>query len=274
MADAEPTLYPNLASALAAFHEHLPTVAKGNTAKVEGSRGSYSYDYADLKDVSAAILPALANVGLTWITRPDTGDDGTINLHYSLIHGATGESIEGTVAVGRKGDRWQDLGGALTYARRYMLVSVTGVAPGGDDNDGQDARAGSAPQQEAPKQYLPVGLYDLTSIRSRKDAERMFYVARGAGHLGLYVETPNGDEVVFGNWLRATGAQYPEVEPEDEPKAEAQADASTGEVEMTDDEKAEAAERAAIEAHEVALAEAEADANAMAEQHSDAGDRQ
>jgi len=263
MADAETPLYPNLASALAGFHEHLPSVRKGNTAKVEGTRGSYSYDYADLADVSDAILPALANVGLTWLTRPDTGEDGTINLHYSLIHGASGESIAGAVAVGRKGDRWQDLGSALTYARRYMLVSVTGVAPGGDDNDGADARAGAAPAAAPAKQYLPVGLYDLAAVKSRKAAEQMFYIARGAGHLGLYVQTPSGDEVMFGDWLRATGSAYPEVEPEDEPKAEAQADPQTGEVEQTDEEKAEAA---AIAAHEAELARQEAQRDDTAEE--------
>ncbi|QYW07505.1 ERF family DNA pairing protein [Microbacterium phage Jefe] len=251
MADADTPQYPTLAHALAAFHDHLPTVAKGNTAKVEGSRGSYSYDYADLKDVSAAILPALANVGLTWITRPDTAADGTIELHYSLVHGDSGQTIEGSVAVGRKGDRWQDLGSALTYARRYMLVSVTGVAPGGDDNDGQDARAGAAPQQAAPKQYLPVGLYDLSKVKSRKAAADMFYIARGAGHLNLYVETPTGDEVLFGDWLRITGAQYPEVEPEDEPQTE--------ESTAPDTSDPEAAERAAIEAHEAELAREAAD---------------
>lgn len=255
MADAETPLYSNLASALAAFHLHLPSVRKGNTAKVEGTRGSYSYDYADLADVSDAILPALSNVGLTWLTRPDTAEDGTINLHYSLIHGESGESITGAVAVGRKGDRWQDLGSALTYARRYMLVSVTGVAPGGDDNDGAEARAGAAPVAAPQKQYLPVGLYDLAAVKSRKAAEQMFYTARGAGHLGLYVQTPSGDEVMFGDWLRATGSAYPEVEPEDEPKAEA-ADPTTGEVAQTDEEKAEAA---AIAAHEAELAAKEAD---------------
>ncbi|QGJ88905.1 ERF family ssDNA binding protein [Microbacterium phage Teamocil] len=256
MTDVDPSNYPNLATALAAFQAHIPAVRKGNTAKVEGSRGSYSYDYADLADVTDVALPALAAVGLAWITRPDTSEDGTIEMHYSLVHAATGESIEGSVAVGRKGDRWQDLGSALTYARRYMLVSVTGIAPGGDDNDGQDARAGAAPVAEPVKQYLPVGLYDLSEVKTRKAAESMFYVARGAGHLGLYVQTPSGDEVMFGDWLRATGAKYPEVEPEDESQ---DADAATGEVEMTDEEKAEAAERAAIEAHEAELAKAEAD---------------
>lgn len=249
-----PTTYEGIYSALAAFQARIPSVRKGNTAKVEGARGSYSYDYADLADVTDVALPALAAVGLAWVTRPDTADDGTINMHYALVHGATGEKIEGSVAVGRKGDRWQDLGSALTYARRYMLVSVTGIAPGGDDNDGADARAGSAPVAQPQKQYLPVGLYDLASVQSRKSAESMFYVARGAGHLGLFVQTPSGDEVMFGDWLRAIGARYPEAG--EESQAE-QADQSTGEVQMTDEEKAEAAEREAIEAHERELAEQE-----------------
>lgn len=248
--------YPNLALALTAFQASIPSVRKGNTAKVEGARGSYSYDYADLADVTEVALPALAAVGLAWVTRPDTTEEGTIQLHYSLVHAATGEKIEGSVDVGKRGDRWQDIGSALTYARRYMLVCVTGIAPGGDDNDGADARAGTAPAAAPAKQYLPVGLYDLASIKSRKAAETMFYIARGAGHLGLYVQTPSGDEVLFGDWLRATGGKYPEVEPEDE----SQAEPTTGEVPMTDEEKAEAAEREAIEAHERELAEQEAQA--------------
>uniref|UniRef100_A0AAU7J818 Erf-like ssDNA annealing protein n=2 Tax=unclassified bacterial viruses TaxID=12333 RepID=A0AAU7J818_9VIRU len=249
-----PTTHEGIYSALAAFQAHIPAVRKGNTAKVEGQRGSYSYDYADLSDVTDVALPALAKVGLAWVTRPDTADDGTIEMHYALVHGASGERIEGSVAVGRKGDRWQDLGSALTYARRYMLVSVTGIAPGGDDNDGKDARAGSAPAAQESRQYLPAGLYDLAGVNSRKAAESMFYIARGAGHLGLYVQTPSGDEVLFGDWLRAVGARYPEVGEESQ---DTQADQSTGEVPMTDDEKAEAAERAAIEAHERELAEQE-----------------
>lgn len=259
--ETAPATYEGLYSALAAFQATIPAVRKGNTARVEGNKGSYSYDYADLADVTDVALPALAKVGLAWVTRPDTAEDGTINLHYALVHGATGEKIEGSVAVGKRGDRWQDLGSALTYARRYMLVSVTGIAPGGDDNDGADARAGSAPVREAPKQYLPVGLYDLSEVKTRKAAESMFYVARGAGHLGLYVQTPNGDEVMFGDWLRATGAKYPEVEPEDEPAAEAQADAPKGRDVDSEADAAEAAEaaEAAIEAHEAELAKADRD---------------
>lgn len=262
--------YPNLDSALAAFQAHIPSVRKGQTAKVESQRGSYSYSYADLTDITEVALPALSAVGLVWVTRPDTSSDGTISLHYRLSHAATGESIEGSVDVGKRGDRWQDLGGAITYARRYMLVSVTGIAPGGDDNDGADARAGSAPAQAPVKQYLPVGLYDLASVQSRKQAESMFYVARGAGHLGLYVQTPSGDEVLFGDWLRAVGAAYPEVAPEDEPAAEAQANASTGEVEMTDEEKHIAAE---IAAHEAEMAAAETAQAPRSDDDAPVGDR-
>jgi hypothetical protein len=238
--------YPNLASALCAFQANVPSVRKGNTAKVDSSKGSYSYDYADLSDVTDAALPRLAAVGLAWVTRPDTAEDGTMWMHYSLIHASTGEALEGSVAVGRKGDRWQDLGGALTYARRYMLVSVTGIAPGGDDNDGVNATAGREPVAVQAKQYLPLGLYDLSAVATRKQAESMFYTARGAGHLGLYVQTPNGDEVLFGDWLRATGSALPETAPEDEPAAQAQAD-------ETAEALAERLEAEAVAAHEATL---------------------
>lgn len=238
--------YPTLLSALAAFQADIPTIRKGNTARVDGQKGSYSYDYADLSDVTAEVLPRLASFGLVWVTRPDTADDGTINLHYSLSHVKSGEKIEGHVAVGRKGDRWQDVGASLTYARRYMLVSVTGIAPGGDDNDGQNATVGSERPAPPAKQYLPEGLYDLSSIDSVKAAEQMFYTARGNGHLGLIVVTPEGSEVPFIEWLRAQRDKYPAVSPEDEPKQEA------------DDE--EAAEREAIAWHEAELAAQEAQA--------------
>jgi hypothetical protein len=143
------------------------------------------------------------------------------------------------VPIGGKGDKWQDIGSAETYARRYCLVALTGVAPGGDDNDGANANAGRQASAPEVRQYLPAGLYDLGSLTTRKEAETMFYTARGAGHLGLYVQMPDGSEILFGDWLRATGGNLPEVAPEDQVKVEADA---------------EAAEAAAVAAHEAEVA--------------------
>lgn len=76
-ASTQPTQPANLYMALAEFQSVLPSVKKGQTARVQGRDGKsgYSYDYADLTDVTEAILPALANVGLAWVTMVNTADD-------------------------------------------------------------------------------------------------------------------------------------------------------------------------------------------------------
>lgn len=243
---------PNLATALAAFQATLPTVAKGNTARIPGKEGrtGYTYDYADLKDVSETVLPALAAQGLAWVTAIDTNEAGAIVLRWQLIHGASDQVLSGSVPVGRAGQDWQSLGSSITYARRYTLLAATGVAPGGDDNDGAGAHAGSNPDRVAapnggtpvPRQAdpLPAGLYDLASLTTKETTLAMFRKARAAGHLALIVGVPNVetggiDSVEFGQYLIALGSSFPDPEAE-----------------------AAAAEQAAIEAHEAELAAAEA----------------
>lgn len=123
----------NLTAALAAVQAELPSVGKDKTAKVETrTGGSYKYSYADLAAVTRAILPVLAKHGLAWATCP-TKHDGAFVLRYELRH-VSGESIEGWYPLPQNGTP-QELGSALTYARRYCLCSVTGVAPESDDDD-------------------------------------------------------------------------------------------------------------------------------------------
>jgi hypothetical protein len=139
-----------LAEALAQLQGRLPRVAKEHTAKVETKTGgNYKYAYADLTDVSAAILPLLSSLGLSFTTRPSILTIDGVNrfvLHYSLLH-ISGSELSGTYPLpdpDRLGP--QDLGKAITYARRYSLTAITGLAPGGDDDD-----AGVA-QQEHQRQ--------------------------------------------------------------------------------------------------------------------------
>ena len=224
--DETPT-YKNLAAALAAFQRTLPQVRKNQTADVRGREGkaSYKYDYADLTDVSDAVLPALAEVGLAWHTGPDTVD-GQVVLKWELIHADSDQSRTGTLPVGRAGQDWQMMGSAITYARRYALTAATGVAPGGDDDDAKSATSvGAAQSQQKPVErpaqieYLPEGLYNLGAIASKDDAEKMYYTARRAGHLNLMIQA-EGVDMAFGDWLRRTGQRLGTPKP----AAEAPAD--------------------------------------------------
>ena len=122
----------NLASALAAFQLELPRLEKGNTADT----GSYKYRYADLADVSSVVLPLLAKHGLSFSAKP-TLDDGRFVLEYVLRH-VSGESDGGVYPL--PSGTPQQIGSAITYARRYVLGAITGVAPDADD-DGKAAEA-------------------------------------------------------------------------------------------------------------------------------------
>jgi hypothetical protein len=122
----------NLTAALAAVQADLPRISKSETAEVKTKTGgTYKYTYADLAAVSAAVLPKLAAQGLAWVTAP-TLVDGRLVLAYELRH-TSGEKVEGTYPL--TGGTPQEIGSAITYARRYCLCSVTGVAPESDDDD-------------------------------------------------------------------------------------------------------------------------------------------
>lgn len=267
--EAQTPGYPTLWDALAAFQRTLPSIRKNQTANVTGREGKqgYSYDYADLTDVSEVVLPALGAVGLAWFTALDTNEAGNLTLRWELVHGPSGDSRTGVIPVGRAGQDWQGIGSAITYARRYALTAATGVAPGGDDNDGADGRAGasagSPPRREVQQkpEYLPAGLYDLGGLSDAEAVRVMFRRARVAGHLPLLVLSGD-DEVPLGQYLTDLGNALAEREKQNA-AAEAPSDAAPAEQSQDD---ADAAEAAAVAAHEAELAKAEAERDDTAEE--------
>jgi hypothetical protein len=143
-----PPAHPNLATALAAFQSEIPAVTKGNTANIPGKDGKqgYSYKYADLVDVTDAALPVLTKNGLAFVSVPKRTENGSYELVGTLLHEA-GETMEGALPlVGRSA---QEIGSALTYMRRYLLCSMTGIVADEDD-DGARAQAAQERTRQAP----------------------------------------------------------------------------------------------------------------------------
>jgi hypothetical protein len=139
---------PSLAAALAAVQRRLPDVRKGETAHVRSDKGSYSYRYATLPDITKAVLPLLGENGLAWVTRPTLVDERFV-LVYELLH-VSGEKVSGEYPLPTGGSP-QALGSAITYARRYCLCAVTGVAA--DDDD--DGAAATEHHNARPAEYDP-----------------------------------------------------------------------------------------------------------------------
>jgi hypothetical protein len=160
-----------LASALAQLQANLPRITKGETAVVPTKTGgSYKYTYAGLGQISDVVLQLLGKLGMSWVTRPTLNEHREFVLAYRLLH-ISGDSIEGEWPL-QKGTP-QEMGSAITYARRYTLCAVTGVAPDDDDDDGAAAtKAATTRRQQkaepAPKEPAverPEGAITATQMR-------------------------------------------------------------------------------------------------------------
>jgi hypothetical protein len=153
-----------LFAALASVQAQLPKIGKGQTADT----GKYTYRYADLADVSQEILPRLGAAGLAFTSRP-TILDGQFVLAYSLVH-FSGEREDGIYPLPSSGTP-QQIGSAITYARRYCLCAVTGVAPDSDDDDGAAAEAGHHQADAAGTEIGEDGWPRGTTARHNADRQ-------------------------------------------------------------------------------------------------------
>jgi len=139
------------AQALATVQAAMPKVGKPNTATIaKKAGGTYTYKYADLADIFEKVMPLLAANGLAWIATPTLSHGDAFVLRYALLHKdghrETGEYPLPHPSSGAA----QDIGSAITYARRYAFCAQVGVATDEDD----DGRAGAQPlprPRQAPK---------------------------------------------------------------------------------------------------------------------------
>lgn len=156
--------FPTLRAALSAFQATLPRIAKAQTATVTSDKGRYQYAYADLTDVTDVIVPRLALVGLSWSAMPTTNDAGMFVLEYALEHDESGEVKAGHYPLPDPNRSTpQAIGSAITYARRYTLTAVTGVAPGGDDDDAQSAQEAARQRAAERQDQRPQGQRQATA---------------------------------------------------------------------------------------------------------------
>jgi hypothetical protein len=98
--------------------------------------------YADLSACVEAVIEALNLNGIALIQRSLPCDSG-VTVETVFVH-TSGETLtSGPLHVPASKQDPQGYGSALTYARRYSLMSACGIAP--EDDDGNAASA-SAPR--------------------------------------------------------------------------------------------------------------------------------
>jgi hypothetical protein len=134
--EASPTTAA-IGAALAKAALSLGSVAKTRRARIESSKGGYGYTYATLADAIDACRDALAGCGIAVVQAPAVGR-GVVTVTTTLLH-ESGEWLSCSLDMPIGEPRAQAVGSAITYARRYSLLPMVGLAA--DDDDGQEADA-------------------------------------------------------------------------------------------------------------------------------------
>lgn len=141
------TLY----TALLAFQRTVGPVKK------DASNPAFRTKYATLQSVLETVDEPLSANGLVLLQRFGHDERGPV-LITEIVHAATGDKVASELPVVSKDPTDpQKLGGAITYARRYSLLALLGLAP--EDDDGNAASKPAPPRApyrtEAPPRPAP-----------------------------------------------------------------------------------------------------------------------
>jgi hypothetical protein len=143
-------------------------LAQAQFKAVEKTKKGARSMYAPLEDVLSMVRPILAGRGLA-LTQTTFVEGDWLMLRTALRH-TGGDVIAGEYPVCALGKPPQEIGSALTYARRYALLAICGIQPGDEDDDGEhatQAARNAAPQKQQPAPDLSKVKAYVTSIIAR-----------------------------------------------------------------------------------------------------------
>jgi hypothetical protein len=139
-----------LAEALAKAQGAISNPSKNRKVTVQTRSGSsYEFEYATLDNIFDVIRRPLTDNGLSYTQMLDTTGEGKLRLVTILMH-ASGQWIKTETPVMVQEQTMQALGSAQTYARRYAISSLLGIAAEEDD-DGNAADGNSVQDRTAPR---------------------------------------------------------------------------------------------------------------------------
>lgn len=151
-----------LASALAKAQAQIEGALKGR------ENPHFRSKYADLGAVWDACREPLTKQGIAVVQPVGRAEDGSYFTITRLVHSSGQWMQDDGIPLLLSKQDMQGLGSALTYSRRYGLMSMVGIAPEDDDGNAASAK-GNGQQAALPiKASAPAGfdnwLIDLTAV--------------------------------------------------------------------------------------------------------------
>ena len=169
-----------LAKALAAAQGEIQVAAFDKTNPHFGS------DYATLASVWESCRKPLSKHGLAVIQSIGHSEVGVL-VESMLVH-ISGQFVRSRLTLMPRDKSPQSVGSASTYARRYSLMALVGVAPGDEsDDDGNAAQGTPQPRPQAPAPVKPV--QPVAPVKTKKSL--FDEIMKIAEQLNAVSELPN-----------------------------------------------------------------------------------
>jgi hypothetical protein len=134
--------------------------AQGQIEGAKKDTKGHNYKYADLASVWEVCREPLSQNGLSVAQFPEGGPD-QVTVVTRLFH-SSGQWLESSLTLRPTKPDAQGIGSAITYARRYSLMAVAGIAP--EDDDGQEASKPTSLSQSPPD--TPFAGPSVASLKS------------------------------------------------------------------------------------------------------------
>lgn len=156
-------------AALQTFKEHPPDINKTKKVSYANKDGSETvYFHPELDDITLAIGAALKKVGIThnWRTSDVAGRiTVTCVLTHEQGHSEDVATLGGPADTSGGKNNIQAIGSTVSYLQRYTLLSGTGLAAKGQDDDG----ATDGLESDAVRDYLTTieDASDITELQSK-----------------------------------------------------------------------------------------------------------
>lgn len=186
--------------------------------------GTYSYKYMSLGSIMRSVREPLALAGLAIVQAPaiEVGHGGNrVSVTTRIIH-RSGQWIEASVSIAISANAAaQVVGSAITYARRYGLTALLGIASG-DDDDGAQAQSSPPAYEQAPPRDLTIGKAKnkvLEAMDGDLENTRLFWAEMNGTAPGPF--SPDGiaaQVALIPEWLESHTAESADVEATESPK--------------------------------------------------------
>lgn len=170
-------------------------------ARKQSNNPHFRSKYASLENCVDAVLSALNSNGI-FLCQPCHDCADGVMVETVFIHESGEMFSAGKLHVPAAKQDPQGYGSALTYARRYSLLSACGIAPEDDDGNAATTAVNSQPKQQtdAAKLYKDL-LHSIQNAKNLDDLNRAYAQVEDAA-------IPDAGKVKLADFFNIKTAQF------------------------------------------------------------------